>query len=115
MPELVVKVDGDLGGTARLTMRDLADEKTRVVFGEHGWDGNGYDWGEVGQALALMKMSGRAGCLFFDPEGDYLLVLGPNREIVEELAGWLRAAINNPTLLAEAIRFAEEHGLDGCN
>ncbi len=90
------------------------DERTRAVFHEHGWDGNGYDWGEVAQALALLKMPERFGLLDFQPEGDNLAVLAPTKAALDELAAWLRAAIENPELLAEAMRYAEDHGLDGC-
>jgi hypothetical protein len=114
MAGLRVKVEEDSDGSARLTVTDsLADERTQAVFAKHGWDGNGYDWGEVGQALARMKMPARAGLLFFDPEGEYLLVLGPTRALMDEFAELLLAAIQDPKLLQEAMRFAEEQGLDG--
>jgi hypothetical protein len=113
MEELRPEVRADDDGTAWLTLVGK-DERTRAVFDEQGWDGNGYDWGEVGQALALMKMSDQVGQLFFDPEADYLLVLGSNRALIEEFAEWLQAAFQDPKLLVEAMRFGEEHGLDGC-
>jgi hypothetical protein len=100
-------------GSAQLTLFG-SEEPTQAVFEESGWCGNGYDWGAVAQALARMKLPDGAGSLFFDPEGDYLLVLGPNRAALEELAGWLQAAMQDGNLLREAMRLAEEWGLDGC-
>jgi hypothetical protein len=111
--ELKPEVREDDVGGASLTLSG-ENQLTQAVFEKHGWDGNGYDWGEVGQALALMKMPERASQLFFDPEGEYLLVLGPNRAVMDELAGWLWMAIEYPELLEEAMRVAEEHGFDGC-
>jgi hypothetical protein len=116
MATLRVNVEEDLDGSARLTILDpsAADERTQAIFAEYGRYGNGYDWGEVGQALTILKMPERLHLLFFDPEGDYLLVLGPTRALMDELAEWLRRAIDDPKLLEEAIEFAQEHGLDGC-
>jgi hypothetical protein len=113
MAELRPHVREDEDGAAWLTLSGT-DKRTRDVFLTQGWDGNGYDWGEVGQALALMKMPDRFALLDFDPEGDYLSVLAPTRAVMDELAGWLQAAIDDTTLLEGAIRYAEENGLDGC-
>jgi hypothetical protein len=113
MAELRPNVREEDDGAAWLTLAGT-DKRTRDVFLSLGWDGNGYDWGQVAQALALMKMPERFGLLDFDPEASYLSVLAPNRAVMDELAGWLRAAIDDTTLLEEAIRYAEEHGLDGC-
>jgi hypothetical protein len=61
MAELNVNVEEDANGSAQLRLTNpSADERTRAVFAKYGWAGNGYDWGGVGQALALMKMPGGA-------------------------------------------------------
>jgi hypothetical protein len=101
-------------GDAKLTLEG-ADPQTLEVFAEFGMDASGYDWGEVAQALTLMKMPAWAKHLFFDPEGGYLLVIGPSKAVLDELAGWLRQAMTSPELLVEAIEFAEAHKLDGCS
>jgi hypothetical protein len=113
MADLRLVVEEDDDGAARLTLTGT-DERAQAVFERQRWDGNGYDRGEVAQALALMKMPGRAGLLDFDPEGDFFWVMGPSRALLDELAGWLRAVIEDPKLLEDAMRFAEDHGLNGC-
>ncbi len=99
-------------GEAQLTLHG-AIGPTRAAFEELGWTGNGYDWGAIAQALALMKMPTWARQLFFDPEGDYLLVIGPSKAVMEELATWLLGTMDHSHLLQTALRFAEEHDLEG--
>jgi hypothetical protein len=82
--EPVVKEYED--GEAQLTLEG-ADSRALEVFTRNGMDGSGYDWGEVAQALALTKMPAWAGRLFFDPEGGYLLIIGPSKAVMDELAG----------------------------
>lgn len=89
-----------------------AFEAAQDVFEEMGWDGGGYSWHGVVDALVRMKAPELAAKLDYDPEASMFVALSDDPEVLAQVAGLMREALGNPALLREAIEKADPELMD---
>ena len=82
------------------------------VFEEMDYDGGGYGWHGVADAIIRLNAPHLAGKIEFDPEASLFVAYGPDRAAIEELARLLKSAIDDETLLRTAIENADPELMD---
>lgn len=97
----------DRGGYRSLLLTEPGMEAKLHVFAEReGWNGNGYDWGALAQALVAERLPQLQGRLSFDPEAGMLSVAGERADL-ETLGAALRAVYRDEADLRELLSRAE--------
>jgi hypothetical protein len=89
-----------------------AFEATQAIFEEMGWDGGGYSWHGVVDALVQLKAPDLQEKLDYDPEASMFVALSEDQEALAQVAGLIREAIDDPTILREAIENADPDLMD---
>jgi hypothetical protein len=98
-------------GTFSLGFTDF--DGTAAIFAELGHEGGGYGWHGVVDALVRMKAPKVRRKLRYDPEASMFVVLSKDREAIRQVAALIRAAVDDPALLREAIAAADPDLMDG--
>jgi hypothetical protein len=83
-----------------------ADERTRALFESRKFQGGGYTWEGIVRSLIEMRMPEALPQLSLGAEADNMYVYCSSRELLEDLAALIRAAIEDQQILISAI----EHG-----
>jgi hypothetical protein len=73
------------------------------AFEEAGYEGGGYGWHGVADALIRLKAPKLKKKVKFDPEGSMFVAHGPDREALFELAKLMKLAMSDPAVLREAL------------
>jgi hypothetical protein len=97
-------------GTYSLLLTEF--DATASVFEEMGQEAGGYGWHGAVEALVRMKAPGLARKVKYDPEASMFVAYGKDRAALEKVAGLIRAAIQDPALLREAIENADPELMD---
>lgn len=82
------------------------------VFEAAGWDGGGYGWHGVVDALVRMQAPALESQIDYDPEASLFVALSQNRDALVQVAGLMRDALAAPKLLQEAIANADPELMD---
>ena len=83
-----------------------ADERTQALFESRGFQGGGYTWEGIVRSLIEMRIPDALPQLSLGAEADNMYVYCSSRELLEDVAALIRAAIDDPQLMISAI----EHG-----
>jgi Immunity protein 51 len=98
-------------GTLSLCFDDF--DAAAEVFEEVGYEGGGYGWHGVVEALVAMRASKLKRQLRYDPEASMFCVVSRNRDALRAVAGLIRAAVADPALLREALGRADPEIMEG--
>ena len=98
-------------GTFGLVFSDF--NGTAAVFEDMGYDGGGYGWHGVVDALVRMKAPKILKKLRYDPEASELVVLSKDRNAIEQVAELIREAARDRELLRTAIGKADPELMEG--
>ena len=74
-----------------------------AAFEEMGYEGGGYGWHGVADALVRLKAPKLKKKFSYDPEASMFVAFGKDRDALAQLAGLIREAMADPALLKEAI------------
>lgn len=100
-------------GVYFLSFDDLDANGASLVFDEAGFDGGGYGWHGVVEALVKMRARKLRRKLDYDPEASMFVVSSNDRDALRQVAELIREAIADPTLLREAIAKADPEVMEG--
>jgi hypothetical protein len=92
-------LDGEGSYSLMLTEFDAWAE----TFEEAGYEGGGYGWHGVADALIRLKAPKLKKKVRFDPEASMFVAHGPDRDALVELAKLMKGAMTDPTVLQEAL------------
>lgn len=106
-------VVGEQDGEFFLTFDDFGANGADLVFDEAGFDGGGYGWHGVVEALVKMRAPKLKRKLNYDPEASMFAVSSKDRDALKQVAELIRAAVAEPALLREAISNADPDILEG--
>lgn len=73
------------------------------AFEEAGYEGGGYGWHGVADALIRLKAPKLKKKVQFDPEGGMFVAFGTDRDAIVQLARLLKEALTDPAVLKEAL------------
>ena len=73
------------------------------AFEEAGYEGGGYGWHGVADALIRLKAPKLKKKVRFDPEASMFVAHGPDREAIAELAKLMKEAMTDPAALREVL------------
>ena len=104
---------GEHDGDFFLTFDDFEANGAGLVFDEAGFDGGGYGWHGVVEALVKMRVPKLRRKLAYDPEASMFSVSSKDRDALRQVAGLIREAIADPALLREAISKADPEVMEG--
>ncbi len=104
---------GEQDGGYYLTFDDFGAGGADLVFDEAGFDGGGYGWHGVVEALVKMRAPKLRRKLSYDPEASMFSVSSKDRDALRQVAGLIRAAVADPALLREAISKADPDIMEG--
>lgn len=82
------------------------------IFEEAGYESGGYGWHGVSEALIRLRAPHLAKKIQFDPEASMFVAYGKDRAALEELARLLIRAMNDESLLREALENADAELMD---
>ena len=91
-----------------LTVMD-ADEATYALFDERELQGGGYTWECIVQSLVEMRLPDALPRLHFGAEADNMHVDSDDRQLLEQVAALVQAAIADRELLVAAMEHAGEN------
>jgi hypothetical protein len=77
---------------------------TAATFEETDFDGRGYAWHGVVEALVRMNAPKLKKKLHYDPESSMFAVVSEDRDTLKQVAELIRQAVADPKLLKEAIK-----------
>ncbi|WP_020469576.1 Imm51 family immunity protein [Zavarzinella formosa] len=86
---------------------------TADIFEELGYEGGGYDWHGVVDALVRMKAKKIRQKLDYDPEGSMFTALSKDQAAIKQVADLIRAAVEDPILLRKALAKADPDLIGG--
>jgi hypothetical protein len=82
------------------------------VFEEMGYEGGGYGWHGVVDALVRRKLPRIARDLEYDPEGSLFAALSDDPNALNEVAVLIQNAMADPALLRQALENADPDLMD---
>lgn len=103
----------ELDGKFHLAFDDFDANDAGLVFDEAGFDGGGYGWHGVVEALVGMRAPKIRRKLRYDPEAGMFSVSSKDRDALRQVAGLIREAVAEPSLLREAISKADPEVMEG--
>jgi hypothetical protein len=92
-------LDGDGPTSLMLTEFDEWSE----AFEDAGYEGGGYGWHGVADALIRLKAPKLKKKVRFDPEASMFVAHGPDRAALVQLAKLMKGAMTDPAVLREAL------------
>ncbi|VTR95348.1 Uncharacterized protein OS=Singulisphaera acidiphila (strain ATCC BAA-1392 / DSM 18658 / VKM B-2454 / MOB10) GN=Sinac_4631 PE=4 SV=1: Imm31 [Gemmata massiliana] len=101
-------LDGD--GSCSLMLTEFSP--WAATFEELEWDGGGYSWHGVADALVRLKAPKLKKKIKYDPEGSMFVAFGPDRDALVQLARLMLEAMADPAVLREAIEKANPRLMD---
>lgn len=99
------------GGGYSVTFTDF--DSTARVFGEKGFDGGGYAWEAVVDALLRERAPEMLKRFRFDPEAGMFCAYGPDPDALAAVAELVRELVDDPALLRHAIDNADPELIEG--
>jgi hypothetical protein len=97
-------------GSFSLVFSDF--DGTAEIFEELGQEGGGYAWHGVVDALVHTRAPKLNKVIGYDPEASMFVAYSEDREALKQVAALIRAAVNDPALLREAIENADPDLMD---
>ena len=82
------------------------------IFEEAGYESGGYGWHGVADALIRLKAPHLANKIEFNPEASMFAAYGQDRAAIEELGRLLRSAVDDESLLKNALENADPELMD---
>jgi hypothetical protein len=92
-----------LDGEGSISLMLTEFDEWAEAFEEAGYEGGGYGWHGVADALIRLKAPKFKKKVRFDPEASMFVAHGPDREALVELARLMKGAMTDPAALREAL------------
>ncbi len=102
----------DLGEGRYFLIVECLDEGAMVFFEEQGYDGNGYTWHAIVDALARSRLGSRYEDLSFSPEADNLMVTSADKRLLTELETAVSAEASSTQGLQRLLQRADPELLE---
>jgi hypothetical protein len=104
---------GEHDGTFSLAFDDFDADGASSVFEEAGFEGGGYGWQGVVEALVKMRAPELRRKVDYDPEASMFVAFSKDREAIRQVAALIREAVADPELHREAISKADPDTMEG--